>query len=169
MRSTVDERDTRGDAPILKSAHHEDVRANGDVASLQRHRRERGDMHQSMITRSAAGGSFSVRFDAESEPVDVRGLILGDGDVDALLRAPQDGSSRVKLRGSDERSETPGDLGESRVIGSRDARYDVDEDFFREGRDRRRRLLLLRPNFGRRHLSIDTRSIIQSAKAPIKP
>lgn len=119
-------------------------------------------MHQSMITGAAA----AVGFDAESEPVDVRGLILGDGDVDALLRAPQDGSSGVKLRGSDEGSETPGDLGESRVIGSRDARYDVDEDFFGEGRDRRRRLLLLCPNFGGRHLSIDTRLIIQSRIKP---
>lgn len=53
-------------------------------------------MHQSMFTR------FSVRFDAESIPMDVIGLILGDGDEDAFLCALQVGSSRVKLRGSNE-------------------------------------------------------------------
>lgn len=128
--STVDERDARRDAPIVKPAHHEDVGTDGDVASLERHRRERGDMHQSMVMITRA---VSVRFDAESEPVDVGGLVLGDGDVDALLCATQEGSSRVELRGSDEGSETPGDLGEGRVVGSGDARYDVDEDFFGEG------------------------------------
>lgn len=122
MSPTIDERDARFDAPVVNPIHHEDVGPDGDVASVYRHRRERGDVSQSMMMTTK---SFCV---AESEPVDTtRGLVFGDCHVDALLRASQDGSSRVKLRRGDERAETPGDLGESRVIAPRDTRCDVDE------------------------------------------
>jgi hypothetical protein len=69
---------------------------------MHRHRRESGDMYQAMIRGGGAGELLSVRFPAQSKPMDIRGLIFGDCDVETLFCASEEGSSLVNLRRSDE-------------------------------------------------------------------
>lgn len=58
-------------------------------------------MDQAMI-RGGAGELFSVRFPAKSKPMDIRGLIFGDCNIETLFCASEEGSSGVKQRRRDE-------------------------------------------------------------------